>query len=182
MKVNKIFLIIQTILMYILGISALIAGTLVMINVDSPAIYVFLLIFLIGSFVFLPFYIVNTIFGIIEIFKDSVNPLKMTFIIKLIHIPWYCINFFIIFLLIAGMLNPFLMLGIPFVLIISWFLTYVYMVSSGIHSVAYIIHKMKQREIKPNVLAIFALVFNFIFCLDLVGSIILYALYSKDNN
>ena len=174
MKVNKIFLIIQTILMYIVGLFGLIAGILVLVDVENPAIFVCLLIFLIGTIVIFPFYIVNAIFGIIEIFKDSVNPLKLTLIIKIIQIPWYCINFFIIFLLVAGMLNPFLMLGIPILIAISSFITYVYMVSSSIHSVAYIIHKMIKKEMKVKVLTIFALVFCFIFCLDLVGTIIIY--------
>lgn len=176
MKVNKIFLIIQTILMYILGICVLTAGILALLEFGDIAEVLFVS-FLIGLLAFLPFYLVNLVFGIIEIFKDSINALKMTFIIKLIHIPWYCINFFIIFLFVAGMLNPFLMLGIPILLLLSWFFTYVYMVSSGIHSVTYIIHKMIKKEIKPNTLTIFALVFNFIFCLDIAGSIILFVKY-----
>ena len=121
-----------------------------------------------------PLCLVTAGFSIASIFKGDESPAKATMIVKLALIPWYLLNFFFGFLLVAGFMNPFLMIAIPLLVGILSSFTYAFMLATGLPDIAYVIHRGWKERIKPNGLTITGLVFLFIFCLDILGGIFLH--------
>ena len=112
------------------------------------------------------------VLSIITIFKkEIVDSTKLVMILKLALIPWYIANFALWGLLVAGMFNPFLMIGIPIVITISAIGTYVLMFSSSILNICTIIGEFKNKTLKPSGLLIAGMVLQFFFCLDALGAI-----------
>ena len=101
-------------------------------------------------------------------------------IVKLALIPWYLLNFFFGFLLVAGFINPFLMIGIPILIAIMMSVTYLLMVTTGFPDIAYVIHQGWKDKRKPNGLTVTGLIFLFIFCLDILGGIFLFVGTKKE--
>ena len=117
-----------------------------------------------------PLGILNFIFALIGLFKGMENPYEITFKVKLVLIPWYMINFFFGFMLFAAMLNPFLMMGIPVLIFIMCSITYIYTISTSLADYAYTIRSFIKRDIKKKGIAILAMIFLAMFCLDVIGS------------
>ena len=134
----------------------------------SPIFYCLLLAF--------PIFVLS----IITIFKkEIVDSTKLIMILKLALIPWYIANFVLWGLLVAGMFNPFLMIGIPIVITISAIGTYVLMFSSSIVNVCTIIGELKNKTLKPSGLLIAGMALQFIFCLDGLGAVFTYIVCNK---
>ena len=74
-------------------------------------------------------------------------------------------------MLVSGMLNPFLFLAIPAIIVIGCCITYVYMIMTGMPDIIYMIAFLIRRKKKPNIYMILGLIFEFFFVLDLVGAI-----------
>ena len=169
---NKIALMLEAIFMYLAQAPYLVALILLLFT-DSEIIGGFLLAGLIANLAILPFSFVALIFAVLGIFKEEKNPIKTTMVVKLILIPWYIINFILGVLLVTAMLNPFLYLGIPFVIFIMIFTTYIFMITTNLANYSYMIHKLIRREWKISKLLIVSIIFSLIFCLDILGAILL---------
>ena len=177
MKSNKVLLIVQTILMYVAHIPFYIALLLIKLVPDMSLDNVIIGLLLSGiilSAIILPFCIVNGIMALISLFKDFESPIKLTLKLKLILIPWYIMNFIICILLSAGFLNPWLLIAWFFVVFILICITYIIMVTLGLPLVAYLIRKMSKKEIETKPSIIVGIVFQFIFCLDVLGVLIIH--------
>ncbi len=112
------------------------------------------------------------IFGIIGTAKREEDPKTcLTVIIKAALIPFFCINIYLWCVLVSGMLNPFLFLAIPAIIVIGCCVTYVYMIMTGLPDIIYMIAFLIRRKKKPNIYMILGLIFEFFFVLDLVGAI-----------
>ena len=177
MKRNKVMLIIQMILMYLAHLPFYIG--LILIRVPNSEAYDNLIIklFLIGfilTIVILPFCLANLIMALAGAFNKLDNPCKTTMIVKLLLIPWYIMNFLFCDLLLIGFLNPWLMIFAPVVLCILIFNTYLFMISTSIFDIVYAIRKAIKKELTIKTSLVFTIIFLFSFCLDVVGSIMLY--------
>lgn len=165
---EKIFTIIQTISMYLLQIFFLLACLF------EDKANVFVVMFFVFIFITMIMVLLNIISGIISIFKGRTNPFKFTIVIKSILVPWYIVNFVIWALLIIGSLNPFLMMAIPLFLFISVCFTYICMISTSTLNISYIFNQVFfKRNIRINGGIVVGTIFEFIFCLDIIGSVIL---------
>lgn len=114
--------------------------------------------------------------------KGAPSPTKTTFIVKLALIPWYLFNAFYCFYLIAGSLNPWLLIAIPIEIAVTVFVTYVLTVMTGIHDVLYVIGEIKNKRAEVSASVIVGLVMQFFFVLDVVGAIMLHAAMKKAQN
>lgn len=176
MKV-KTALILQTIGMYVMHLPLYAILILNKISMDvelqeaiTRGLFVAFLVLLI---LMIPICLTNVIVSLKSALKDKVNPSKPTMAIKLCLIPWYALNFFIGYVFVSILFNPFLMIAIPFVIAILVTSTYTLMLSTSLGNIAYFIRNgIKRHSVRPS--TIVAVVFLFIFCLDVIGSIILY--------
>lgn len=117
--------------------------------------------------------LINIILSVFSVFKDNPNPIKMTLAVKLAAIPWYVVNLGIWMVLALGMLNPFFLVALPIVIVLGIAFTYLVMVSTSLYNVAYLIRGLSKQMFPKRPVFIPALVFHFIFCLDVVGSVLL---------
>lgn len=183
MKINKILVIIQTSLMY-LSLSLLYLPIILLFNKNYDTVsdgkkIVFIIGFVIGIITAL-LAVSILIPSIISIFKKNNEDMtKLTMIIKLISIPWYIANYVFWVLIITGSLNPFLFIAIPFIIAISVINTYIYMLSISMNNICVLISELKNKNIKVKPLLIVGMVFQFIFCLDVLGAIFTYVEYKK---
>ena len=183
MKTNKILLITQTALMYVSMLLAYIL-IIIMMPADSNNSEIVLRTLLISSISIIGICLLLAfpifVLSIITIFKkEIVDSTKLIMILKLALIPWYIANFVLWGLLVAGMFNPFLMIGIPIVITISAIGTYVLMFSSSIVNVCTIIGELKNKTLKPSGLLIAGMVLQFFFCLDALGAVFTYIVCNK---
>lgn len=118
--------------------------------------------------------LVNILLAFISAFKSKSNPSKITMIIKIILIPWFSFNFVFCVLLTAVFFNPFLFMAIPLAIALMMFVAYVYMIATSAYDIAFFINRLVRKQIKQKAPLIVATVFLFIFCLDIVGSIIFF--------
>lgn len=177
MKVNKILLIIQTALMYV-SLILLIIPAFALLSYAGDNNIVYMALFTAGVVVGLVAALIAAgviVPSIVSIFTNNNEDMsKFTMIIKLASIPWYVGNFAMWGLLVAGMLNPFLLIAIPLVICIAVFITYVDMLSISMNNICVIISNLRKKKYQPNALLIVGMVFQFIFCLDILGAIFTY--------
>ena len=168
MKLNNILLVFQVILMYTIHILFLVM--MLIINNDSMAnLNVLIYIFLGLLFVLIANSLYLIILGITNIKKNINNSYKLVMIVKLSLIPWYIINFLIITLLFIGFLNPFLWFAVPILILLGMLLTYLFMIATSMPNISCLISEIiRYKSLKK----IIVLIFHFIFCLDVIGSII----------
>ena len=113
-------------------------------------------------------------FGIAGTVKNE-NPLTgITVGVKIAMIPFFGLNIVLWILLFAGMLNPFLMFGIPLAAVIGVCLTYVYMLMTGLPDIIYSIGFCIKNKKRPAALLIAGVIFSFIFVLDVIGIIMIH--------
>lgn len=113
----------------------------------------------------------NLIVAVLNFSKDIRPPYRLTMTAKLVLVPFFIVNFVIWALLIVGSLNPFLFFLAPLFAVFSVVSTYMIMLASGVHNMAYLLRELiKTRQIKY----IFYLIAHFIFCIDVVAAIVLY--------
>ena len=95
-------------------------------------------------------------------------------VMKLSLIPWYALNFVIGFVFVSIFFNPFMMVAIPVIIALLVSSTYILMLSTSIADIAYCVYNVikKKWDVSPSL--IFSVILLFIFCLDVVGSIVLY--------
>ena len=174
MKKSNIILIIQAACMYLIHIPFYLI--LILARMSTTSFETIKLLFTVGfslMSVMVPVCIVSFIFAILNMIRSGDSPLKTALIIKLALIPWYIFNLLVCILLLAGFLNPWLMMAIPLLIGVEFAVTYIFMLSTSVHSVLYTIKYLSCRKIKPNKTMTVALVFHLFFCLDIVGAIML---------
>lgn len=178
MKGFKIMLILQLVLMYLAHLPFYILIVMVRIPMTSEIVDKLFPGLLLGGIIatalILPLCLANAIVALIGLFRGTYNPCKTTMVVKLALIPWYIINFMICCFLVVGFLNPWLMLAAPIVLCILVGITYLLMLSTSIFDISYIINKLIKREVKTKGIVITSMIFLFMFCLDILGSILLH--------
>ncbi len=176
MKVNKITLIAQAIGMYVMHIPLYIFFIVGLLSSTDEAFVLGLIkTSLILMAIVLPICIANAVLSIISIFKGNIDISKTVMKVKLALIPWYVINFAMCVILVAVMLNPFMMIGIPVVVALAIVAAYFCMVITSLPDVAYYLRKVfieKEEQITSQ--KVVTIVFLFIFCLDIVGAIRFY--------
>ena len=167
MKVCKVAAIIQLSLMY-LSLIFLFAGAFTMIGV--LALIGFIMAILSSLFA-----LATCVISFFSMFKSKTQDYtKFVMMYKLISIPWFIGNFIFCILLIAGMLNPFLLIAIPIVIIVMILSTYICMLSSSMINFSYLIVSWRNKTIKPSGLVAIGVIFGFIFCLDALGAILIF--------
>ncbi|MBO4637820.1 MAG: hypothetical protein J5685_11825 [Clostridiales bacterium] len=178
MNVSKVFSIVQVVFMYGLQVFACLFtyGGLYKTLEFKIALTVFLIVagvaFISG--------LVSTIAAGVSSLRGGVPCIRFFGIIKLILLPYYIINIFFWLKLIGGFMNPFLMLGIPILIIIGVCATYLYMVLTSLPAVISTAVYMKKQHRKISAIIVLALVAEFIFVLDTVGAVILMKCAGKD--
>ena len=179
MKARNIPLIIQTIMMYVMHLPLYIILLLIRLPIGEDAlnnaVNGLLIAFLVLTVISVPICAVTVVISSISVFRLNYNPTKVTMIIKLVLIPWYVMNFIFCAVLIAGFLNPFLMLAIPFAIAILVSFTFLYMLTTSLPDFFYFIYRLMKKEAKTNLPTLISVVFLFFFCLDVIGSIMLFA-------
>ena len=174
-------LIILTVLMYLIQLVLIIGLACVPEeNEDLGSLIVYISMIIGGVALFVG--IVNIILAVINFTRDTASPTKITMIIKLVLIPYYIVNFIFWGILILITINPFLLWLFPFFVVISVFFTYAYMISTSIHNLSYIFRLLKDKKIEATGIIVFVIISQFIFVLDIIGSIILFMLLEKNKS
>lgn len=119
------------------------------------------------------------VFGVVNVFRDSADPTKSTLICKLCLVPWYIVNFVFWMLVVAGFCNPWLLVGIPVVVAVGCCLTWWAMFCTGVANLSYVILLMRQGKLQVDTKLVLAIVFHFVFVLDVVGAILLRDVIAK---
>ncbi len=127
---------------------------------------------------------VSTLLGITALVLGITGAVKnegpvsvITVVVKVLMIPFFVVNFLLWFFVIGGMLNPFLMLGIPVAAFIGICLTYGYMLMTSLPDIVYTMIFCIRNKRTAAPLMVIGVIFEFIFMLDLVGSIMLHKAY-----
>lgn len=174
----KVFLIIQVCLMYLAHLPIYIGLIMLKLPISDSIIDkcvpILLLLGLIFTILILPFSVVCLIMSIVGSFKVKNNPTKITMIIKLILMPWFFINFFYCVLIFAGFLNPWMMILAPLVAFILICITYVFMLSTSVFDIAFVINCMIRKRIKVKAFFVIMIIMLFTFFLDVIASVLLY--------
>lgn len=184
MNANKKLLITQIILMYLAHIPFYLAFILIQIFKHDASydniIIGLLLAGIVTSILILPICLANGIMSLLSLLKDFNSPIKLTLKLKIILIPWYIFNFIVCILLIAGFLNPWLLIAVPIIVCILVGITYIFMLTTSLQAICYTIRKLSKKEETVRPIIIIGIVFLFCFCLDLIGALLL-RIAIKDN-
>ena len=103
----------------------------------------------------------------------------LTIVIKILMIPFFGINIYLWLLVMSGMLNPFLLLGIPAVGFIGFCLTYVYMMMTSAPDILYTIIFCIKNKRRPDVYMVIGVICEFFFLVDIVGAVMLHKSLKK---
>lgn len=135
----------------------------------------------------LVFAVIPTILGIINIVKTRGVARKVEtsistrlFIEKIALIPWFITNFIMWFVMFTGFINPLLMVGIPIVISVGVTVTYGYFLIINLKTVVYVFARFKKKQQKISGIVLLAVIFQFIYILDLAGDVLL-LIESKKN-
>ena len=122
---------------------------------------------------------VGLILSLVGMRNDPVSPLKLTLIVKLALIPWYCFNVYYAICITGGMLNPFLLFIIPLEIAVMVSVTWILMILTGVQDVVYVCQALKDKRLAPSPAVIAGLIMQFIFVLDVAGAGLLVAVAGK---
>ena len=174
----KTTMIIQTIGMYLthLPLYVMLITLPMPMDPDFQSVFyrVLLYITLALMVLMIPVCILNAVTSISSAIKGKEDPTRVTMIAKLSLIPWYILNVVICAVCASIFLNPFMMIAIPFVVAFFIVVTYILMLCSSLGDITYFIYNHKRKVWRDSVGMILAFICLFIFCLDVVGAIVLY--------
>ena len=176
----KITLIIQTIGMYLMHLP--LYATLIIINIamderlQGDLVHGMLVASFVMMLIMIPVCIVNAVVSVLSALKGG-DPTRHTMVAKLSLIPWYALNLYIGFVFVSIFFNPFTMIAIPIVVALLVGSTYALMLSTSLGDIAYAVRSVREGGAKPAVIV--GIVFSFIFCLDVIGAIILYKEFKR---
>lgn len=134
-----------------------------------------LLLTIIGAVMFIAWLIVIicTLRSFVTRYGNNLAEIKRIRIYKTLMIPWFFLNYSFWSFLVGGFANPFLMMGIPLVIITGVVFTYATMMTTSLMALAEIV-RLKRAGLISNGKTLKLAVFQFIFILDIVGAIMLY--------
>ena len=132
-----------------------------------------LIAFLALAALMIPICLFNFVVSLKSALKDGVDPSKPTMVVKLALIPWYALNFVIGFVFVSIFFNPFMFIAIPVIIALLVMSTYFLMLSTSAGDIAFYVKKYIKNKSELDAKTIFAVVLLFVFCLDVVGAIIL---------
>lgn len=150
MKASKFFLITQVVVMYISMIFLVIAFIMAVNNNDntySDTIGTMALLMFIFEMVSLFIAFLTCCFSLFSLFGNE-SIVKLSMIIKLTLIPWFLLNFLKWSAYILGMLNPFLMIGIPIAIALGVLMTYFLMISTSANNIFILLKESQKLIIK----------------------------------
>ena len=139
---------------------------------NFPAIFILLGISLVLG-------ITALILAIIGAVKNESPVTLITIVLKAVMIPFFGINLYLWIVGISGMLNPFLLLGIPAVGFIGFCLTYVYMMMTSAPDILYTIIFCIKNKRRPDVYMVIGVICEFFFLVDIVGAVMLHKSLKK---
>ena len=175
MRICKILLILTTVVLYVMQLLVFVPMMGIMtenrtFDLCLPAIFILLAVSIILG-------LTAFIFAIVGGLKNEAPSTLVTIIVKACLIPFFGINLYCWLLGLAGMMNPFLMFGIPAVGFIGICLTYVYMFMTSAPDIVYTIFFCIKNKKRPTALMIVGVILEFFFLSDLVGAILLHKTY-----
>lgn len=175
MRISKILLILTAVVLYVMQFLIFVPLMGIMtenktFDLCLPAIFILLAVSIIVG-------LAAFIFAIIGGLKNEAPSTLVTIIVKACLIPFFGINFYCWLLGLAGMMNPFLMLGIPAVGFIGICLTYVYMFMTSAPDIVYTLIFCIKNKKRPTALMIVGVILEFFFLADLVGAILIHKTY-----
>ena len=121
----------------------------------------------------IPVCILNAVVSVKSAIKGE-DPTKVTVTAKLALIPWYIVNLAVCFVFASIFFNPFMMLAIPLVIAFCVFVTYVLMLTTSLGDITFFVKKKLQKDPSVRTATVVGVVCLFIFCLDVIGAIMLY--------
>lgn len=121
--------------------------------------------------------IASFVLAIIGGLKNEGPSSLITVIVKACMIPFFGINLYCWILGISGMLNPFLLMGIPLVGFLGICLTYVFMFTTSAPDIVYTLIFCIRNKKRPTGLMIAGIILEFFFLADLIGAILLHKTY-----
>ena len=175
MFISKLLLILTTVVLYVMQALVFIPilglmNSMKTFDFNFPAIFILLAVSLILGFT-------SFILAIVGGIKNESPSSLITVIVKACLIPFFAINLYCWLLGISGMMNPFLMLGIPAIGLIGICLTYVYMFMTSAPDIVYTLIFCIKNKKRPTSLMIVGIILEFFFLSDLVGAILLHKTY-----
>ena len=175
MFASKLLLVLTALVLYAMQILVFVPimglmNSLKTFDFNFPAIFI-----LLGVSIVLG--LTSFILAIVGGLKNEEPKTLVTIIVKAALIPFFCINLYCWILGISGMLNPFLLMGIPAVGFIGICLTYVYMFMTSAPDIVYTIIFCIKNKKRPTALMIVGVILEFFFLADIVGAILLHKSY-----
>lgn len=98
--------------------------------------------------------------------------------LKVAMIPFFLINFALCFCLVAGFLNPFLMVGLIVLIPLLVSITYCFILPFSIASAVKTIRLLKEQKAGRGELIVWQIL-EFFFVIDVIASIVLFARFEK---
>lgn len=138
------------------------------------------------SIVWTPFYITLAVLAVAAFFLGVANiakalsnffapaqknPFTTIMVFKILLIPYFIVNFALCFLIVAGSLNPFLIVSVFITIPIMCFLTYCVLLVTSAYNLSRMFAMIVRREESLQTL-IPHIIFHFIFLSDVVDSVI----------
>ena len=178
MAVSKWILAAAVAVLYVMQVCILVPVIGIMSSIDLPDFNFPLIGILLGITLILG--IVSLVFAIIGTVKKEDEPKTlMTVIIKAVMVPFFCINLYLWYVLVSGLMNPFLFLAIPVVMCLGVCLTWCYMFMTSFPDIIYMIAFLIRKKKKPDIKMILGLIFEFFFLIDLVGAILIHKSFEE---
>ncbi len=146
---------------------------------NDAAISILLIMGVVFTFVALFIGFLGLAFGVFNSSRDTVDPTTSTMVCKLALIPWYVANFLFWLILIAGFCNPWLIFGMPLIIVTGVCITWLYVALGSAQNIAYVWREVRMRRLEVTSALILAIVFHFIFVFDVVGAIMLREIVRK---
>ena len=175
MFASKLLLVLTALVLYAMQILVFVPimglmNSLKTFDFNFPAIFI-----LLGVSIVLG--LTSFILAIVGGLKNEEPKTLVTIIVKAALIPFFCINLYCWILGISGMLNPFLLMGIPAVGFIGICLTYVYMFMTSAPDIVYTLIFCIKNKKRPTALMIVGVILEFFFLADIVGAVLLHKSY-----
>lgn len=119
------------------------------------------------------------VLAILGAVKNEKDNTMVTVVLKTLMIPFFAINLYCWYCLVSGLMNPFLFITIPGVIILGVAVTYVIMLTASLPEIIYMIIFMIRHKKRPKKLMAAGLFFCFCFFLDLMGIVMVHRAYKE---
>ena len=182
MLASKIMILIAVVVLYVMQMSlALPLFGAVFWNTDQFGEMnndrLILLLVLLGVALVIDF--VSFILAIIGSVKQEEPKTGMSILIKVLLMPFFILNICLWCMTVLGMLNPFLMFGIPLIICIGCVLTYAYMFMTSWPEIIYMIIYTIKNKRRPKPAMVWGIILEFFFVVDIIGCILIHRAYKK---